>query len=287
MAPALDHHGLPEWPRPSSCSALASPSLEASRAWTDADSSSALTPLLDAAGSDPLALIRFGFEGWGQRTLKPSTTSHTGSAHLATSCPWRRRMRPWSARTTSCSTLGVGRATSAWSLGQSFGADRTVGLDLSLFELWAAHGIAENVQLVCGDATALPFRSGSFGLVISSDVLSFVTNKWGAAREGLRLLTRSGTLAVTAVKSSLQHHVYAGMPLTPTAWGQLVSPLSHCVFADDRILERYFAGEGLAVEDPGVVSAAKTITVLAGASDMVLRTTGFSDDWPHARGPWP
>ncbi len=128
-----------------------------------------------------MALIRFGFEGWGAANLEAVDyfTYRFGTPrHLVSLAAADAAMV---GEDDFVLDLGCGAGHLAWSLGQSFGADRTVGLDLSLFELWAAHGIAETVELVCGDATALPFRSGSFGLVISSDVLSFVANKWGAA----------------------------------------------------------------------------------------------------------
>lgn len=55
---------------------------------------------------------------------------------------------------------------------------RTVGVDRSLYRLgrWAAERATEGAErrLVVGDAAALPFREGAFGLVVSSGMIEHV-----------------------------------------------------------------------------------------------------------------
>jgi SAM-dependent methyltransferase len=51
-------------------------------------------------------------------------------------------------------------------------------------------------QLVCGSATALPFRGGSFERVLLMSVLGEVPDRAGALRECARLLSEDGTLLV-------------------------------------------------------------------------------------------
>lgn len=247
--------------------------------------SAALAPLLDAGAPDPLALIRLGFGGWGAAnpdgvdyfTYRFGTPRHLVALAVvdAVADPGGRPVLD----------LGCGAGHLTWGLAQRFGGAATVGLDLSLFELWAARGVAGPGHFVCADATALPLRAASFGFVIASDVLSFVRHKWGVAHEALRVLAPDGTLAVTSVKSALHGHVYAGMPLPPAGWCALVGDAPHRLFADDRILERYFAREGLSLDDTGRVDDAPTVTLLAGHREPRLRPAPAPGRWAHAVGP--
>jgi len=248
----------------------------------------ALATLLDPGSVDPLALVRLGFEEWGERnaeavhyfTYRFGTPRHlVALAATETAAPDAGLLLD----------LGCGVGHLTWGLGQRFGDARTVGLDLSLFQLWAARRVAENGRFVCGDATMLPFASGSFGLVLASDVLSFLREKWAVAREAARALAPHGTLAVVAVKSSLHPHVYAGMPVSPHAWRTLAAPLPAHLYADDRVLERYFDGLPLDAQDAGDTAGSPTVTLLAGArsagSHPADRQWPTSSPWPHARGP--
>lgn len=245
----------------------------------------ALTPLLDAASADPFALVRLGFLGWGGRNPE---AVHYFNARVGTP---RHLVALAAAEAAGAGggpvlDLGCGVGHLTWWLDRRFGEGRAVGVDLSLFELWAAAGVAGGGRFLCADAAALPLAGASFGLVLSSDVLSFVAGKWAVAREAARVLAPGGTLAFAAVKSSLARHVYAGMPLSPDGWGALAGELPHRVFADDRVLARYLAGLGMDGDDAGDVSTSPTVTLLAGAAHAGDgRDWGSAGDWPHARGP--
>lgn len=248
----------------------------------------ALTPLLDPEAADPFAVVRLGFVGWGP--------ANPEAVHYFTSRSGTPRHLVALAAADAAGgadgpvlDLGCGVGHLTWWLDRRFGDGRTVGVDLSLFELWAAAGVAGGGRFVCADAAALPLASGTFGLVLSSDVLSFVAAKWSVAREAARVLAPGGTLALAAVKSSLGRHVYAGMPVSPAGWRALAGELPHQLYADDRVLARYLAGHGMDGDDPGDVSASPTVTLLAGAAargregaDESWAATG---EWPHACGP--
>jgi ubiquinone/menaquinone biosynthesis C-methylase UbiE len=51
-------------------------------------------------------------------------------------------------------------------------------------------------HLVCGDATALPFRDGGFGRILLVSVLGEIPDRGAALRECARLLRDDGTLIV-------------------------------------------------------------------------------------------
>lgn len=247
----------------------------------------ALAPLLDPRCPDPLAVVRLGFDGWGERNPE---AVHYFAHRFGTP----RHLVALAAAEAAGDVagplldLGCGVGHLTWWLDRRFGAGRAVGVDLSLFELWAAQGVAGRGRFVCADAAALPLPAGTFGLVLASDVLSFVPNKWSVAREAARVLAPGGTMAVVAVKSSLRRHVYAGLPISPEGWRALAGPLPHQLYADDRILARYLDGRGIDGEDPGDVAASPTVTLLAGARARPVAPPGgwaSTGGWPHARGP--
>ena len=249
----------------------------------------ALTPLLDAGARDPLAVVRLGFVGWGERNPEAvhyfdhrfGTPRHLVALAAAEAAAGGVGAGP-------VLDLGCGVGHLTWWLDQRFGDGRAVGVDLSLFQLWAARDLAGGGRFVCADASRLPLATGSFGLVLASDVLSFVHEKWTVAREAARVLGPGGTLAVVAVKSSLQRHVYAGLPISPDGWRTLAGPLPHQLYADDRVVARYLAGQGLDGDDPGDVASSRMVTLVAGAAARGapgLRRGWAGGEWPHARGP--
>lgn len=248
----------------------------------------ALAPELDPDARDPLAMLRLGFEGWNDRNpeavhyfiYRLGTPRHlVALAAVEAAAPDEGLLLD----------LGCGAGHLTWGLRQRFGEHRTIGLDLSMFELWAAGNIAGRGRFVCADAAMLPFASGSFGLVLASDVLSFVRAKWPVAREAARVLAADGTLAVVAVKSSLQPHVYAGMPVSPGTWRALAGALPACLYADDTALARYFDGLPLDGRHAGDPERSATVTLLAGARSAGAHLSApawpASVPWPHARGP--
>lgn len=246
----------------------------------------ALAPLLEPGAADPFALVRLGFMGWGAHNPEAVHyfTSRFGTPrHLVAIAAAEAA----GAGGGPVLDLGCGVGHLTWWLDQRFGGEPTVGVDLSLFELWAAAGIAGGGLFVCADAASLPLATACFGLVLSSDTLSFVAGKWAVAREAARVLAPGGTLAFAAVKSSLGRHVYAGMPLSPDGWRALAGDLPHRLFADDRVLARYLAGLGMDGDDTGDVSASPTVTLLAGAAAHGGdgRDWASAGEWPHACGP--
>lgn len=243
-----------------------------------------LAPMVEAGAADPLAFLRLGFAGFGPPnpeavnyfTYRFGTPRHLVALACAELVPAGEGL---------VLDIGCGAGHLAWGLTLRFGADQTIGVDRSLFELWAARGLSKGTAFVCGDAAALPFRSGGFRFVIASDVLSFVLDKWSVAREMSRLVAPLGTMAITSVKNALQPHVYAGMPLSPTGWSGLMGDVPHRLLADDSIVERYLVGAGLDVGDPGDVVRCPTLTLVAAPGGLEFGAPHVLPDWPHARGP--
>jgi SAM-dependent methyltransferase len=80
---------------------------------------------------------------------------------------------------------------------------RVVGVDRSprMVE-WARRrarerGVADRVELVVADATALPFEDGRFDVVIAESVLAFVADRATAVREMVRVTKPGGRIGIS------------------------------------------------------------------------------------------
>ena len=96
--------------------------------------------------------------------------------------------------------LEVGCGTGHWTkwLREGLGM-RVVGLDLSEGMLAVAKGRLPEVPLVRGDATSLPFKDGSFDVVVAVTVLEFVPEPKKVLDEMWRCVRPGGRMAVGAL----------------------------------------------------------------------------------------
>ncbi len=75
---------------------------------------------------------------------------------------------------------------------REIGFRQLAGLDLTESTLAAMRGRAPDARFVAADAEALPFRDGSFDLLLSSDVIEHLPNLDAHLAESARLLTDGG-----------------------------------------------------------------------------------------------
>jgi len=101
--------------------------------------------------------------------------------------------------------LEVGCGTGHWTrwFRQGLGM-RVVGLDLSERMLAAARGQLPEVPFVRGDALVLPFRGGSFDVVVAVAVLEFVPKLEQVLDEMWRCVRPGGRMAVGVLHSRSQ-----------------------------------------------------------------------------------
>jgi len=96
--------------------------------------------------------------------------------------------------------LEVGCGTGHWTKWFREGLGmRVVGLDLSEGMLAVAKGRLPEVPLVRGDATSLPFKDGSFDVVVAVTVLEFVPEPKKVLDEMWRCVRPGGRMAVGAL----------------------------------------------------------------------------------------
>jgi ubiquinone/menaquinone biosynthesis C-methylase UbiE len=76
------------------------------------------------------------------------------------------------------------------------GGTTTIGLDFShAMVSWATCHIAE-ARFICADAARLPFKEGSFEIILCRDVLHHVTDKAGVMAEMLRVCRGLGRVVI-------------------------------------------------------------------------------------------
>lgn len=92
-----------------------------------------------------------------------------------------------------CRVLDIG-CNAGIVLSELAGARLRVGLDLSLDYLAKAASLDEPFSLINGRAERLPFRDGSFDLVMANHVLPYVEDAFKAQfiKEGMRVLRKGG-----------------------------------------------------------------------------------------------
>ena len=182
--------------------------------------------------------------------------------------------------------FGCGAGHLTWAVAHRWPLAQVMALDLDFRLLLAARlMVGPGPALVCADITRTPVASGTFEHAISSDVLSYVEDKWSVVREMERTLAAGGVLAVTSVKDAAAEHVFAGAPLSVAAWRGLVEHLEHRVLADDQILARYHDGKGLPADDSEPVpGAGQNVTLVASRRRLDLSGDWALPGWPHARG---
>jgi SAM-dependent methyltransferase len=119
---------------------------------------------------------------------------------------------------------------------------RCAGVDGSAAMLAQARGVAPGVPLARGDVTRLPFASAAFDAVLCVEVLRYLPDGGGLAREIARVLRPGGTCLVTAVpRLSLN-----GYPIVNRLRPRVgtFSPLRQH-FTSVRALRRGLVGAGL------------------------------------------
>jgi ubiquinone/menaquinone biosynthesis C-methylase UbiE len=126
------------------------------------------------------------------------------------------KLRAWLTAGASGRVVEIGCGTGR-NLPRYSAATRLHGVDPSLGALRRATRRGPATMLVCAEAEALPFRTGSFDSVVFSLVLCSVSSPPAALAEAKRVLSDAGTLR-------LLEHVRSAVPWR-ARWQDFIQPL--------------------------------------------------------------
>ena len=170
----------------------------------------------------------------------------------------------------ACGTGVVARGAHA-----AVGVDgRVVGLDATEAMLTVAQRIEPGVEWRVGDACDLPFKEGSFDVVICQSGLMFFPDQVSAISEMWRMLEPGGRLAVQVWASCEAQEAFAGV--VEEHAGQAIADQYRTPWnlSDSAELLALFRAAGIARFDfrtePGTAQYPTVATFLAGATGILV-----------------
>jgi SAM-dependent methyltransferase len=180
--------------------------------------------------------------------------------------------------------FGCGTGQSAFLISRIAKDARITCADYSFSSLYLAKKyFARQAQCVCmnGDYP-LPFASGEFSTVLSSDALHLIDSKLSLAGEFKRVLAAKGTIVMPHLHSKLSGFK-SGKPLTPMGYSELFKDLEHRVIPEDAIVRGYLCQDELDIErewTSAELGDAKTgVSIVASDDAAVFRK--YSDLWEN------
>jgi uncharacterized protein YbaR (Trm112 family) len=161
---------------------------------------------------------------------------------------------------------------------------RAVLADVYFWKLWLAKTfVAPHCEPVCCDANhPLPFARSTFSLVVLSDAFPYIWHKRLLADEMMRLAGPDGTIVMPHLHSALGENFTAGMPLTPSAYHDLLEPHHPRLFRDSRLLEDVLRGTIDLSHDeaPEALAGEPALVIVASHHDDVFREVKLPDVLP-------
>jgi ubiquinone/menaquinone biosynthesis C-methylase UbiE/uncharacterized protein YbaR (Trm112 family) len=186
--------------------------------------------------------------------------------------------------------LGCGTGALTWVLQQNAKTSPVIGLDDSFHVLYVAkRWCVPDGFFVCAAADgSLPFRSGTFSAVYSSDAFHYFRQKATCISELKRITDTRGVIVLPWTRNALDNFRYAGLPLPVLGYKNLVAEMPHRLIADSDILHRYLSKQGPMLAPEKTIhslNAEPTITILASRDPEIFANYGAFTKWPHSRGP--
>ncbi len=171
------------------------------------------------------------------------------------------------------------------------GPQPIIGVDLDFVRVYIAKNfLAPDALYVCCDGnTSLPFRSGFFSTVYSSDTLFMVPNKVVCTRELRRVVDREGLIVIPGIRNGLvEPEKYPIAMIVPYhAYGKLFDPLPHRLINNTEVIDRYIKKCGPALarsSERQSIEQAPWFSIVATNREELLVDRGPFADWPHAQG---
>jgi uncharacterized protein YbaR (Trm112 family) len=161
---------------------------------------------------------------------------------------------------------------------------RAVLADVYFWKLWLAKAfVAPHCEPVCCDANnPLPFARSTFSLVVLSDAFPYIWHKRLLADEMMRLTGPDGAIVMPHLHSALGENFTAGMPLTPSAYHDLLEPHHPRLFRDSALLEDVLRGaiDLSRGEAPEALAGEPALVIVASRHDDIFREVKLPDILP-------
>jgi len=161
---------------------------------------------------------------------------------------------------------------------------RAVLADVYFWKLWLAKTfVAPHCEPVCCDANnPLPFARSTFSLVVLSDAFPYIWHKRLLADEMMRLAGPDGAIVMPHLHSALGENFTAGMPLTPSAYHDLLEPHHPRLFRDSALLEDVLRGtiDLSRGEAPEALAGEPALVIVASRHDDIFREGKLPDILP-------
>jgi hypothetical protein len=147
--------------------------------------------------------------------------------------------------------------------------------DVFFWKLWLAKEfVAPECEPICCDANSpLPFARDTFSMVVLSDAFPYLWHKRLATDEMMRLAGPTGVVVMPHLHSSLGWNYSAGMPLTPTAYRDLLEPQGPKLFRDSQLLDQVLDGylDLSAPEAPEALEGEPALVIVASRDESLFR----------------
>ena len=147
--------------------------------------------------------------------------------------------------------------------------------DVYFWKLWLAKQfVAPNCEPICCDANnPLPFARDTFSMVVLSDAFPYLWHKRLVTEEMMRLSGATGVVVMPHLHSSLGWNYTAGMPLTPSAYRDLLEPQNPKLYRDSSLLNQVLDGylDLTSHELPERLEGEPALVIVASRDESVFR----------------
>lgn len=185
--------------------------------------------------------------------------------------------------------LGCGAGHIARHVVQLHGIRSLVGVDVHLpLLLIGRTRVAPGAHFVCCDVEkGLPFRDGTFGNVLMTNVLHFLIGKAGCVRELRRVSSPNAILAMSSVRHSLRPSDTPNAALSLQGYRSLFKDMPLSMLSESELVGRYLDGLGPPLHqcaEPERLRQEDFIALVASCDLSLFAEHGAFSDWPHAQG---
>ena len=163
-----------------------------------------------------------------------------------------------------------------------------VGVDAEFFPLYVAKKIiGPRGNYICIDVeSGLPFQDNVFDASVMCDGIHYVENKVSCLNELSRISTESRLHLFISSRNQLTEYPlqYAGRPLTPNGYANLLGKLPYRIISDSTIVESYLSKEGpnLEVNDSfEKLNQESLLSLIVSKNTSVFKKNEGFNSWPH------